>query len=209
MSEPKETNKILVLFAHPALQKSRVNRKLIGYIDNIEGVTFHDLYEKYHDFHINVTNEQKLLTEHEIIVFHHPIFWFSMPALMKEWMDLVLQHGWAYGKAGRALKGKKLMSVVTTGGRESLYRNEGYNRHTVLEFLAPVSQSARVCGMKYLPPFVVHGTNSIKEDEIVGHGEDYKALLTALRDGRINLEKAMDAQRINQDLYSLIDKEQG
>ncbi|MFC1769550.1 NAD(P)H-dependent oxidoreductase [Nitrospirota bacterium] len=207
MKSQKNINKILILFAHPALQKSRVNKKLIDYINNIDGITFHDLYETYHDFHINVSNEQKLLTEHEIIIFHHPILWFSMPALLKEWMDLVLQHGWAYGKKGHYLKGKKLLSVVSTGGRESLYQKTGYNKHTILEFLTPVSQAAFVCGMQYLPPFVIHGTNSINHEDIIGYGKDYKALLIALRDNSIDLKQAMSYSIINEDLSSLILKD--
>jgi len=83
----KKHNNILILFAHPALQKSRVNSRLIKYVRDIDGVTFHDLYEEYPDFHINIKREQKLLIESDIIVFHHPIFWFSVPAILKEWMD--------------------------------------------------------------------------------------------------------------------------
>src|SRR5210317_2302988 len=97
-------NNILILFAHPALQNSRVNRHLIKYITDLDGVTFHDLYETYPDFHIDVKREQNLLLENDIIVFHHPLFWFSVPAILREWMDLVLQHMWAYGKTGKALK---------------------------------------------------------------------------------------------------------
>ena len=200
-------NNILILFAHPALQKSRVNKQLITYVRDIEGVTFHDLYEEYPDFHIHVAREQKLLVENNIIVFHHPLFWFSVPALLKEWMDLVLEHMWAYGRKGRALKGKKLLSVISTGGRESLFREQGYNRHTMAEFLIPIRRSAYVCGMEYLPPFVVHGTHKITKEEIARHGEDYKKIITALRDGTIDLEAAGTFPRLNSDTDSII-KEQ-
>jgi len=128
-------NRILILFAHPALQKSRVNRQLIEYVKGIDGVTFHDLYEAYPDFHIRIKREQEMLIKHNIIVFHHPLFWFSIPSLLKEWMDLVLEHRWAYGKDGNALRGKKLLNAITTGGRESLYQKDGLNKHTISEFL--------------------------------------------------------------------------
>ena len=82
----KYTNNILILFAHPALQKSRVNRRLIRYVRDIDGVAFNDLYEEYPDFNINVAREQELLIKNDIVVFHHPIFWFSMPAILKEWL---------------------------------------------------------------------------------------------------------------------------
>jgi len=200
----KYDNKILILFAHPALQKSRVNRQLISRVRDLGGITFHDLYETYPDFHIHVGKEQALLQENDIIVFQHPLFWFSMPALLKEWQDLVLQHKWAYGKEGVALKRKKLLSAVSTGGRESLFRKEGFNRFTIKEFLAPIDQLAYLCGMEYLPPFVVHGTHTLTESEIAGHAEDYRMVLTALRDNRIDLEAARKFPRLNSQLDEII-----
>jgi len=199
-------NNILILFAHPALQKSRVNRKLIRYVVDIEGVTVHDLYEAYPDFHIRVAHEQALLLKNDIIVFHYPVFWFSTPAILKEWMDLVLQHGWAYGREGTALKEKKLMSVISTGGREALYRKDGYHRNTISEFLNPIRQTAAVCGMEYLPPFVVHGTHTISEPEIARHGEDYREVLIALRDGLVDFETVRTLPRLNSDIKSIITK---
>lgn len=206
MTSKQDSQRILILFAHPALQISRVNKRLIDYVADIDGVTFHDLYEFYPDFHINVAHEQKLLLQHDIIVFHHPIFWFSMPALLKEWHDLVLVHGWAFGKEGTALRGKKLLSVVSTGGRESLYSQKGYHRHTINDFLRPVEQTAYVCGMEYLPPFVVHGTHTIKPEEIAREGEKYRTLLVALRDGRVDLATARKLSRINTDIDTFIMK---
>jgi glutathione-regulated potassium-efflux system ancillary protein KefG len=190
-------NRILILFAHPALQKSRVNRRLISYVKEIEGVTFHDLYEAYPDFHIYVKREQALLEAHDTIVLHHPIFWFSTPAIIKEWFDLVLVHGWAFGREGKALQGKKLLSVISTGGRESLYKKDGFHRHTIGEFLYPIQQTARVCRMDYLPPFVVHGTHTLTPEEISSHGEVYRNIITALRDDEIDLEKAREYPLIN------------
>ncbi|MCB0293189.1 MAG: NAD(P)H-dependent oxidoreductase, partial [Calditrichaeota bacterium] len=85
--------KILIIFAHPAFQKSRVNARLIEGLAQMEGITFHDLYQAYPEFDIDIAAEQQLLTGHDVIVFHHPFFWYSTPALLKEWQDLVLEHG--------------------------------------------------------------------------------------------------------------------
>ncbi len=190
-------NNILILFAHPALQKSRVNRRLITYVRDIEGITFHDLYEAYPDLHINIKREQDLLVKHDIIVLHHPIFWFSTPAIIKEWFDLVLVHGWAFGREGNALKGKKLLSVISTGGRESLYQKNGFHKHTIGDFLLPIKQTARVCKMDYLPPFVVHGTHTLTPEEISRYGEVYRDIITAFRDDEIDLEKVRGYSLIN------------
>jgi len=193
----KYKNKILILFAHPALQRSRVNRRLITYVRDIEGVTFHDLYEAYPDFHIHIKREQDLLVKHDIIVLHHPILWFSTPAIIKEWFDLVLVHGWAFGREGKALQGKKLLSVISTGGRESLYQKNGFHGHKIGEFLFPIKQTARVCKMDYLPPFVVHGTHTLTPEEISRYGEVYRNIITAFRDDEIDLEKAHGYPLIN------------
>ena len=153
---------VLILFAHPAFERSRVNRALIEAAGRVEGVTVHDLYERYPDFSIDVRREQALLVEHDLIVWQHPFYWYSAPALLKEWLDVVLEHGFAYGAEGRALEGKLALQAVTTGGGLESYRRAGTNRYTVREFLAPFEQSARLCRMRYLPPFVVHGTHRFR-----------------------------------------------
>lgn len=196
--------RILVLFAHPALQKSRVNRVLLEEIQDIPHVTIHDLYDAYPDFGINVPREQALLLDHDVVVFHHPFLWYSTPAILKEWQDLVLQHGWAYGRAGTALRGKQMMSVITTGGRESAYQPGGHNRFTIRQFLAPLEQTARLCGMEFLPPFVAHGTHRMTPEEMKAHGQDLRRLLEGLRDGRADLDTARELPRINWDLETVL-----
>jgi glutathione-regulated potassium-efflux system ancillary protein KefG len=196
--------KILILFAHPALEKSRVNRRLADAVCDLPGVTFHDLYEVYPEFDIDVPREQSLLAAHQLVVFQHPFFWYSTPAILKQWQDLVLQHGWAYGSTGTALRGKTLLSVVTTGGREDAYHRDGFNRFTVRELLAPIEQTAYLCGMDYLPPFVVHGTHRMTAVEIAQHADDYRRVIRALRDGHIKSAAARHYDRINQSLDKII-----
>ena len=81
---------ILILFGHPAYDRSRVQRRLAEAVSDLPGVTFHDLYELYPDFDVDVPREQELLSAHDAIVLQHPFFWYSTPALVKEWEDLVL-----------------------------------------------------------------------------------------------------------------------
>ena len=176
--------KILLLFAHPALHKSRVNIKMLEAVKDIGDVTFQNLYEEYPDFHIDVEKEQRLLLEHDIIIWHHPFYWYSAPAILKEWIDLVLQHGFAYGRSGTALKGKQVMSAITTGGRREAYHPEGFNRFTISQFLAPFDRTVTLCYMEYLPPFVVFGSHLLTEAEIKASATDYRQILLFLRDGR-------------------------
>ena len=196
--------RILVLFAHPAFQRSRVNRVLAAAAKRVVGVTFHDLYEAYPDFDIDVAKEQALLLAHDFVVYQHPFFWYSTPAILKEWQDLVLEHGWAYGSQGTALRGKCFFNVITTGGREEAYRHEGHNRLTMRELLAPIEQTARLCGMDFLPPFVAHGTHRMTSEEMEAHGRDYRRLLEAIRDRKLELEAARTHPRLNTDLDQLI-----
>jgi glutathione-regulated potassium-efflux system ancillary protein KefG len=199
---------ILILFAHPALEKSRVNRRLLQAVTGLDAVTVHDLYEAYPDFQIQVKYEQDLLLAHDIIVFQHPFYWYSSPALLKEWQDLVLEHGFAYGHEGMALRGKKMLSAITAGGSEQSYCQEGYNRFSVRQLLAPFEQTAHLCGMEYLPPFIVHGTHKLEGTQDVDkHAEDYHRVILALRDNTICWDRISHCRRLNEDLLQIIQQE--
>ncbi len=197
-------NQILILFAHPALEKSRVNWHLIQAVQGLDSVTIHDLYEVYPDFQINVKFEQDLLLAHDIVVFHHPFYWYSTPAIMKEWLDLVLEHGFAYGHEGTALRGKKFLTAITTGGGEQAYCQKGYNRFTIRELLVPFEQTAHLCGMEYLPPFVVQGTHELQQQQIAKHANDYRTVITSLRDNTVNWERLRQFKHLNQSLEQVI-----
>lgn len=190
---------VLILFAHPALEKSRVNLRLAREAMAVPGVTFHDLYEAYPQFLIDVKREQALLGSHEIVILQHPFYWYSSPALLKEWQDLVLEFGYAYGKGGTALKGKYLLNAVTTGGPEEAYHAQGYNRFTMRQLLAPFEQTATLCGMTYLAPFVVHRSLLIAvPEEATPFALLYRSVIESLRDGALDLEAARRAQYLNE-----------
>jgi glutathione-regulated potassium-efflux system ancillary protein KefG len=177
--------KVLIIFAHPALEKSRIHSKLIQGIEEIPQVTFRDLYEKYPDFDIDIDYEKELLLEHDVIVFQHPFYWYSAPALIKQWIDLVLEHGWAYGRNGNALKGKVMLNAITTGGNKESYTRGGYNRFTVRELLLPFDQTAHLCHMHYWPPFVIHGTHRINNGQIDFDCNCYHEILQLLVNDKI------------------------
>ncbi len=189
--------KILVLFAHPAFEKSRINRHLIDSLNHLKNVTVNDLYERYPEMDIDVPFEQQLLLEHDVIIFHHPIFWYSTPAILKEWQDLVLTHDWAYGSKGNALRGKTFFNVITTGGPQQAYCKKGTHNYTIRQLLAPLEQTARLCKMVYLPPFVVHGTHSITQQEIFEYQKKYKKLLQCLTEEKIDVDKLSTKDYLN------------
>jgi glutathione-regulated potassium-efflux system ancillary protein KefG len=197
--------RVLVLFAHPVLERSRVNRRLVSAIRDVENVTIHDLYSAYPTSNINVPREQELLLAHDVIVFQHPFYWYSVPAILKEWQDLVLEHGWAYGAGGTKLKGKITLNAVTTGGPATAYSKTGYNRFTVRELLAPWEQTAHLCGMRYLAPFAVHAALRIaSDDDVAQRREDYRRLIVALRDDRLDLDRAAGGENLADELETMM-----
>lgn len=172
---------VLILFAHPAYEKSRVHRALTAAVRDLPAVTFHDLYEAYPDLDVDVPREQALLQAHDVIVFQHPFYWYSVPPLLKQWMDLVLEHGWAYGSTGRALEGKVLQVATTAGGRESAYGPDGLNRFTFREFLRPIEATARLCRMVFTEPWVRAGTHVMSPADAAAAAQDYVGLIRRLQ----------------------------
>jgi len=190
--------KILILLAHPKFELSRVNNSLVKSISGLESITINDLYENYPDFNIDLEKEKQLLAGHDVIVWHHPLYWYSCPPLLKQWIDLVLEIGWAYGPGGDALSGKYIFNAITSGGSGEAYQKNGRNRFTLREFLVPFEQTAILCKMKYLPPFAVQGSHFISGHDLQDHAQQYAGLLTLLRDEKFDPEQLMGLEMLNQ-----------
>lgn len=182
--------RILVLFAHPAFHKSKTNKVLVDGLSEVKGVTFHDLYQEYPELDINIKREQELLLTHDVVVFQFPLFWYSTPAILKEWQDLVLEHGWAYGSKGNNLKDKLFLCLVTTGGPRKAYQVGGFHNHTLNQLLAPLRQTSILCKMKPLPPFVVHGTHALETDELLDSRNDLLRLFNQMINNEFRADEA-------------------
>lgn len=175
--------RILLLTAHPRHSQSIAQRALSQAARDIPGVTMRDLYALYPDFNIDAAGEQAMLLEHDVIILQHPFYWYSAPAIIKEWLDIVLESGWAYGDGGNKLHGKYLMNALSTGGRENFYHPEGRNRFTIEELLAPFNQTAHLCGMAYLKPFVIFAARKQGSDVLTHQAQNYRQWLTGLAQG--------------------------
>jgi glutathione-regulated potassium-efflux system ancillary protein KefG len=138
------------------------------------------LYELYPDFNIDVEREKSLLLEHDIIIWQHPLYMYSAPAIIKQWIDMVLEFGWAHGAGVDNLKGKVAFNTITAGGTRESYDREGFNRYTMQEFLYPFEQTARLCKMNYLPPFAVQGTYRLSDAELSWYAALYKTMVEFL-----------------------------
>lgn len=190
-------SRVLVQFAHPALEKSRVHQLLLQHIRHLEGITVNDLYQRYPEFDVDVRREQDLMLTHDVILWQHPFYWYSAPALVKQWQDLVLEHGWAYGRHGKILAGKKCGNVLSAGGSQQTYCAEGQNTHSFHEFLLPFRQTALLCSMSYLPPFVIPGTHRLEKGDIELFALQYEEILIGLRDDRFSDEELAGVPYLN------------
>ncbi len=174
---------VLVLVAHPDLAGSRANRALMEAASAAgTRVRVRDLYALYPDYLVDVAAERRELAKAGLVVWQHPIHWYHMPPLMKLWVDEVLGFGWAYGPGGQALRGKDLWLVASTGGPEDSYRPDSYNRYFFDAFLPPYEQTAALCGMRFLPPLLLHGAQRAGRAEIAAHAEAYAQRLAGYPD---------------------------
>jgi glutathione-regulated potassium-efflux system ancillary protein KefF len=171
---------ILLLHAHPYPKHSRACRALLDAVRDLPDVEVRSLYDLYPDFDIDVAAEQAALIRAELIVWLHPIYWYSVPSLLKHWFDTVLVRGWAYGQGGNALRGKRCLWVSTTGGDDAAYSPAGIHEQPFERFAAPIEQTARFCGMQWQVPVVVHGAHTVTDIQMQLMAQDFRARLLGL-----------------------------
>ena len=182
---------LIVNYAHPGHKYSHVNRYMSRAARQVDGITYVDLYEDYPRFDINVEVEQQRLLDHDVILLQFPMFWYSTPSILKEWQDLVLEHGFAYGEGGDRLEGKRLMLAITAAGPEDAYTSGGYQHYPLRDFLRPLEQTARLCGMHFSAPYVLYGAlKAPSSGEVDPHVNGYRQLLEAIRDDRFDWDTA-------------------
>ncbi|WP_209329705.1 NAD(P)H-dependent oxidoreductase [Lunatimonas salinarum] len=194
MTAPK---RILLLFFHPRFEDSKANSILLQEISNLKDVTVKDLYELYPDFNIDVDLEKRDLEAHDVMVWMHPFYWYSCPPLMKQWIDLVLEIGWAYGPNGNKLKNKWVLQVITAGGDFEIYQKNGRNRFTFRELLAPFNQTVYLCQMLYLPPFIIPSASRQLESDLIAYGGKLKEILTLVKHPDVDAHKLLNIDYLN------------
>lgn len=183
--------KVLVCYAHPGHRFSKANVALWRVAQEVDGVSCVDLYAAYPRFNIDIDTEQAQLLAHDVLVLQYPLFWYATPSLVKEWLDLVLENGFAYGEGGTALTGKTMLLALTTAGPEDAYATDGYQHFPLRTFLTPMEQTARLCKMRFAAPYVLHGALAAPDDgRLADHVAGYRKLLEALRDDRIDLDRS-------------------
>ena len=168
----------VIFLAHWNFGASKVNKALINQVkSDLPNVLIRDLYSLYgtNTFasHLDVKEDQKILEKAQKIILQFPFQWYSTPALLKQWLDDALSYGWAYGIKNPALKGKKLCVAVSTGGDDKAYTQEGFNSHTIDDFLFYIKQTAKFCEMEYGGVFKTTNAMKITDGELVQKAKDY------------------------------------
>jgi glutathione-regulated potassium-efflux system ancillary protein KefF len=171
---------ILVVFAHPYPDRSRANRAALGAVHDLPGLEVRSLYDLYPDFAIDVEVEQEALLRADVVVWQHPMYWYSVPALLKHWFDKVLSRGWAYGDGGTALRGKRCLWVTSTGGGPEAFTPAGMHAFPFESFVPAVQQTARFCGMVWEEPLVLHAAHHVSGVDLDLHVQRYRERLQAL-----------------------------
>ena len=184
---------LLVYYAHPGQKHSHANTAMFTQAQSIDGIDVVDLYAEYPRFGIDIEREQRRLVDHDVILFQFPIFWYSTPSILKEWQDLVLEYGFAYGTGGDALSGKQMMLAVTAAGPREAYCAEGFQHFPIRTFLTPLEQTARLCQMSFPAPYVLYSSlHAPANGQLDLHVVAYRSLLEAIRDDQYDFDAAAE-----------------
>ena len=146
----------------------------------LEHVEVRSLYDLYPAFDIDIQAEQHALRRAELVIWQHPLYWYSVPGLMKQWFDKVLARGFAFGEGGTALRGKRCFWVATTGGSEADYSSQGMHAYPFEKFVPVVEQTARFCGMVWEEPLIVHSAHQAGQRSLEEMADKYRSRLQLL-----------------------------
>ncbi|ROI10931.1 flavodoxin family protein [Kaistella haifensis] len=150
----------LIILGHPNFDKSLANKTIVEALlkSNIN-IEVRNIASLYPDYNIDAKKEQEILMKHKTIIFQYPIYWYNMPAILKQWFDIVLEYGFAYGRNGDKLKGKNFIPSFTVGAPENEYRTLGEHHFRVYEFCKNLEQTAYYIQMNYIEAFYFHETS--------------------------------------------------
>ena len=149
-----KNNNIYWIISHPNLKKgSKMNFKIYNELKNgLNSKNFNyqvrDLYDEYSDFKIDVKKEQEYLVNSDLVIIQFPIYWYSSPALLKEWFDKVFEYDFAYGPNGNKLTNKKVIFIATSGAPKENYLIHGSDKQSLEEYLSPIFRLVEYCGME-------------------------------------------------------------
>lgn len=144
--------KVLVISGHPDLKNSTANITILNELAQIlPSVEIRKLDELYPTYQFDVAAEQAALEKADVIIFQFPFHWYSVPGILKLYIDKIFLHSWAYGSKGKALVGKKIIFSTTIGAPEKSYKKDKEFKHEPPEFAYFLEQFAALCNLEFAP----------------------------------------------------------
>lgn len=164
--------KTRIFLFHPHMDESRVNKTLAKEAKEA-GFEVWNMYDVYPDFKIDVKKERQILENTDRIVFQFPIYWYSSPALVKQYEDEVFTgDSWAYA-GGKALLDHELLLAVSPGADEAAYQRQGRVHYTMPELLRPYQATSVLIKTKFLTPFISYNASNISDAELGKRAKEY------------------------------------
>jgi glutathione-regulated potassium-efflux system ancillary protein KefF len=167
---------ILIIHAHPYPGRSQAGRALLDAVRDLPGLEVRSLYDLYPDFDIDVDDERAALQRADLVVWLHPVYWYSVPGMLKHWFDVVLVRQLTVG-VDDGLRGKHCLWVATTGGQLSSFSADGIHQLSFDQIEAPIRQTARFCGMTWEKPLTLFGADAYAEDECAAVAQVFRERL--------------------------------
>nr|WP_314058943.1 NAD(P)H-dependent oxidoreductase [uncultured Neisseria sp.] len=156
---------VLIVSDHPELNTSIANQTILSEVAQaLPEAEIRRLDTLYPNYQFDIEAEQSAILKADVIVFQFPFSWYSVPGLMKLWIDKVFVHGFAHGSTAK-IGGKKLIVSFTTGAPEAVYQKDGFFKHTVEDYLPQFETFATLCGLDYQTPIYTCGISYVGRDE--------------------------------------------
>jgi putative NADPH-quinone reductase len=151
--------KTLVIFSHPSINYSIGNKIITETVSQLDNAEVRHLDALYPDFQIDVKAEQEALLTADTIIIQYPLFWYGTPALLKHWMDQVMQFGFAFGGKNYQLEGKKLVVSFTMGSSK-----EQFPPDVIEKITYPFKGFAKYCRLDFKGVVTSNDINNYSEE---------------------------------------------
>lgn len=157
--------KTIVYLAHSDVASSTSHQFLISSGKEIAMCDYVDLTTEFQQNNqsFNIAKERERLLQYDRIIFQFQLYWYQAPAIMKRWLDAVLDQDATSSVFYKQLAGRELGIVLIAGVKAEHYQAGAREQVTVSDLLSPYQALARHFGMKYLAPFAIHQFNYMDE----------------------------------------------
>ena len=156
---------VLIISSHPDLSTSVANATILDEVAKaLPDAEIRRLDSLYPDYRFDIAAEQAALLQADVVVLQFPFSWYSMPGLLKLWLDKIFPHGFSHGSKGK-LGGKKLLFSFTTGAPAVAYQKDGSMKHTVEDYFPAFETTATLCNLDFVKPIYTCGISYTARDD--------------------------------------------